>query len=125
MTSAVILVILAVICGYGVYSYVHHLRYGGGCCGKRDAPDKKVKVADKNKSHYPHTVYLRVDGMTCGNCVRRVENGLNRVDGVWATVELSKHLATVRMKRPIPDEELKRTVKDTGYLVLEVLHEKP
>lgn len=118
MTSAIILIVLAAICIYGIYSYIHHLRYGGGCCGERDAPDKKVKVRDKNKSHYPYVLCLKVDGMTCGNCVRRVENALNSLDGVWATVDLEHHLATVRMKQQIPEETLRQTVKDSGYLVL-------
>lgn len=123
MASVIILLVLAVICGYGVYSYVHHLRCGG-CCGEREAPDRKVKVGDKNKSHYPYTLYLKVDGMTCGNCVRRVENALNRLDGVWASVEMDRHMATVRMKERLPEETLKKAVKDAGYLVLQVSGEK-
>lgn len=124
MASVIILLVLAVICGYGVYSYVHHLRCGGGCCGEREALDRKVKVGDKNKSHYPYTLYLKVDGMTCGNCVRRVENALNRLDGVWASVEMDRHMATVRMKERLPEETLKKAVKDAGYLVLQVSGEK-
>ena len=124
MASVIILLVLAVICGYGVYSYVHHLRCGGGCCGEREAPDRKVKVGDKNKSHYPYTLYLKVDGMTCGNCVRRVENALNRLDGVWASVEMDRHMATVRMKEILPEETLKKAVKDAGYLVLQVSGER-
>ena len=124
MASVIILLVLAVICGYGVYSYVHHLRCGGGCFGEREAPDRKVKVGDKNKSHYPYTLYLKVDGMTCGNCVRRVENALNRLDGVWASVEMDRHMATVRMKERLPEETLKKAVKDAGYLVLQVSGEK-
>ena len=124
MASVIILLVLAVICGYGVYSYVHHLRCGGGCCGEREAPDRKVKVGDKNKSHYPYTLYLKVDGMTCGNCVRRVENALNRLDGVWASVEMDRHMATVHMKESLSEETLKKAVKDAGYLVLQVSGER-
>ena len=124
MASVIILLVLAVICGYGVYSYVHHLRCGGGCCGEREAPDREVQVGDKNKSHYPYTLYLKVDGMTCGNCVRRVENALNRLDGVWASVEMDRHMATVRMMESLPEETLKKAVKDAGYLVLQVSGER-
>ena len=124
MASVIILLVLAVICGYGVYSYVHHLRCGGGCSGEREGPDRKVMVGDEDRSHYPYTLYLKVDGMTCGNCVRRVENALNRLDGVWASVEMDRHMATVRMKERLPEETLKKAVKDAGYLVLQVSGEK-
>ena len=35
---------------------------------------KKVKVKDKDPSHYPYEKILKIDGMTCGNCANRVEN---------------------------------------------------
>ena len=36
----IVLLLLAVVC-YGIYSFVHHLRHGGGCCGEHEAPAKK------------------------------------------------------------------------------------
>ena len=62
----IVLLLLAVVC-YGIYSFVHHLRHGGGCCGEHEAPAKKIKAADANKSHYPHRLIMGVDGMTCQN----------------------------------------------------------
>ena len=80
MANIIIVLILAAMVGYGIYSYVHHLTRGGGCCGERDAAAKKVKVEDHNKAHYPHTLVMGVDGMTCQNCQRHVENALRVVD---------------------------------------------
>ncbi len=77
MANIIIVLILVALVGYGIYSYVHHLTHGGGCCGERDAAAKKVKVEDHNKAHYPHTLVMGVDGMTCQNCQRHVENALN------------------------------------------------
>ena len=53
-----------------------------------------------------------------------MENALNRLDGVWASVEMDRHMATVRMKERLPEETLKKAVKDAGYLVLQVSGEK-
>lgn len=112
------LIILAAI--YGGYSYYKKLRFGGGCCGEREAAEKKVKVADKDKSHYPYTAFLKIDGMTCSNCVRRVENALNRLDGVWATIQLEQNTALVRMKQPLDDQILRSAVREQGYTVLSI-----
>lgn len=117
MGTFVIVAVLVLAGAYGGYSYVKKLRVGGGCCGERDAADKKIKVTDKDKSHYPYTVKLKIDGMTCGNCVTRVENALNRLDGVWATVDLSSETALVRMKQPLDEQAMKDAVMDAGYTV--------
>ena len=58
MANVIIVLILLALVGYGIYSFVHHLTRGGGCCGERDAAVKKVKVEDRNKAHYPHTLVL-------------------------------------------------------------------
>ena len=55
MANVIIVLILVAAVGYGIYSFIHHLRHGGGCCGEHDAPAKKVRAADTNKSHYPWT----------------------------------------------------------------------
>ena len=91
MGTILVAALLSLVFVYAIYSYVRKLRQGGGCCGGHEPAEKKVKVADRDKRHYPYTVTLTVDGMTCGNCVRRVENALNRLDGVWAEVDLGAH----------------------------------
>lgn len=63
MANIIIVLILVALVGYGIYSYVHHLTRGGGCCGERDAAAKKVKVEDHNKAHYPHTLVMGVVGL--------------------------------------------------------------
>ena len=120
METAIILIIIAAICAYSIFRYVRKLTRGGGCCGERDPREKRVKVEDKDPSHYPYHLNLQLDGMTCQNCVRRVENALNSIDGVWASVSLEGQTALVRLKTP-PDEQLiRQTVRNAGYAVLKV-----
>ena len=68
MTTAILLAVLVLACIYGGYAYVKKLRAGGGCCGPHETAEKKVRVTDRDKSHYPYTALLGVDGMTCSNC---------------------------------------------------------
>lgn len=124
MGTTIIALIVILICVYGVYSYVRKLRRGGSCCGEQEALEKKVRVEDKDRSHYPYTFVLTIDGMTCSNCVRRVENALNRLQGVWAQVDLGSRTATLYLKQLLPEETLRRAVRETGYTVLEVREQK-
>ncbi len=120
MANLIIIAVLAALCGYGAYSYVHKLRHGGGCCGEHEAAPKRVRVEDRDRRHYPYTVLIRVDGMTCGNCARRVENALNRLPGTWAEVDLGERQARVLLKEPPQKDVLDQAVRDAGYLPLSV-----
>ena len=119
MATAIICIILVIAVLAGVKSYMKKLR--SGCCGASSEPAvKKVKVKDKDPSHYPYQKVLKIDGMTCGNCANRVENALNHLDGVYATVDLMKEEAVVRMKEELEDQTLKKTVAAAGYTVYKV-----
>lgn len=63
---------------------------------------------------------LRVKGMTCDHCRRRVEDALNAVEGAVAQVDLEKGIARVSLSRPVPDETLKKAVEDAGYTVASI-----
>ena len=113
MSTAIICAVLIVIAIIGIKSYAKKLT--SGCCGASSQPSvKKMKV--KDKSHYPYSRLLKVDGMSCGNCASHVENALNSLEGVWAQVDLEKGEALVRMKQEYGNNELKQAVKDAGYV---------
>ena len=118
MANVIIVLILVVAVVYGIYNYVHHLNHGGGCCGEHDAPARKVKAADTNKSHYLHRVVMGVDGMTCQNCQRHVENALNVMPGTWAAVDLAAQNVTILTKDEADEDAIRQAIRDAGYLPL-------
>lgn len=120
MGTIIIIAIIVVLCVYAIYTYGRKLRSGGGCCGEHDPMEKKVKVADRDKRNYPYAVTLSIDGMTCSNCSRRVENALNQMPGVWAKVDLGSGKADVRLKDQMEEERLREAVRQAGYVVLSV-----
>jgi Cu+-exporting ATPase len=61
-------------------------------------------------------VRLRIDGMHCASCAARVERGLNRVDGVSASVNYLTEQATVRCPPGVEVEQLVGAVESAGYL---------
>src|SRR5689334_19840383 len=60
-------------------------------------------------------VRLQIDGMHCASCAARVERGLNRVDGVSASVNYLTEQATVRCPPGVELEELVGAVESAGY----------
>ncbi len=117
------IVILAVLCGLALITVKSSLkRISRGCCSPSDEEMiKKVKTADRNRDHYRYEALLRIDGMICRNCALKVENALNRLDGVWAKADVSAGKADVLMKEKRNEEELRNAVNDLGpYTVMEV-----
>lgn len=116
MTDAVIVVILVLVLLVAVRRTKKHMK-GGGCCGSgsNTIRDKKVltqpKIGEK---------ILTVEGMHCENCEIRVENALNRLDGVLCKVNLRKKTATVSYSTQVSDELLKETVEKLGYQVTQI-----
>ena len=116
--SIIITMIIAVIAIFGLVNYIKKLKKGGACCPEHEEATKSVKVKDRDKSHYPYEAKLAIDGMSCGNCVRNVENALNSLEGTWASVSLEDNQATVLLKSPPDIEKLSKAVSDAGYCVL-------
>jgi Cu+-exporting ATPase len=59
---------------------------------------------------------LKIKGMTCAACVRRVERALSRVPGVMeATVNLATERAEVSSEQPVSLEQLIEAVRKAGY----------
>ena len=120
MGTAIVIFILAIIVVCAILSIRKRIKYGSACCGTHDAAPKKCKVSDKNKSHYPYTYTLTVDGMHCSNCARRVENALNSKEGVWATVKLENNTVLVRSKKQLEWAEISKIISDAGYTLIEL-----
>ena len=68
-------------------------------------------------------VRLRIDGMHCASCAARVEHGLNRVEGVSASVNYLTEQATVRCPPDVEVERLVGAVESAGYTAHEAAHE--
>lgn len=113
MSTAVICTILIVICYFGLKSSIKRTKQG--CCGSGSEEVKKVKAADTNESHYPFAATLEIDGMTCANCRRKVENAFNSLDGIYAAADLEKKQVVVHMKEKLTDGEMRDIVKKAGY----------
>lgn len=123
MATAVIVLILIVICVFAVKSYLKKLAHG--CCGAGGGEEKPIKVQDKNPDHYPCRTEVKIEGMTCSHCKMRVENAFNAEEGVWAEVDLKQGTALVRSREPFEERALCRLVARAGYRVTAIDGEAP
>jgi len=65
---------------------------------------------------------IRIIGMTCANCARRVEQSLQKMNGVkFASVNLATESAYLFSEREISFQEIKEAVEKAGYGVSEKL----
>lgn len=123
MATAIILLVLIVVCVVGIKSYSKKLAHG--CCGAGGDVEEKIKVQDQDPSHYPNSTTVQIEGMTCSHCKQRVENAFNAEEGVWAQVDLGQGTALVRSKSPLEERALCKLVSRAGYRVTAINGEPP
>lgn len=117
MENIIVIAILILILLFAIFRTVRHFKGGSGCCssGGGTIRDKKTltgPVIEKKT--------LTIEGMTCVNCEIRVENALNRLDGVLSKVNWKKKTADISCSTEIPDETLRKTVENLGYEVTSI-----
>jgi copper chaperone CopZ len=65
------------------------------------------------------TINVGVQGMTCGHCVRSVDEELRALPGVTdVTVDLvsgATSQVTITADQPVSDEDVKAAVEEAGY----------
>lgn len=116
--TAVIVLLLIVVCVFAVRSYCKKLTKG--CCGTGGDSVKKIRPSDKDAAHYPYRYHIEIDGMSCNHCVVRVENAFHEREGFLAEADLRGGCAEVRAKRAVSDGELREIVRGAGYMPLKI-----
>lgn len=116
MENLIIIGILVIILAAALWRAAKHFR-GGGCCGSKGGTirDKKTLTAPKTGEKT-----MTIEGMHCVNCEIRVENALNRLDGVACKVNWKKKTAVVEYSAEPSDELLRQTVEKLDYQVAEI-----
>jgi len=114
VVDAVLVAILLVGCCVAAIDVVK--RVTRGCC-RSGAMKREFPIADKEISHYPYRWIMVIEGVRCGECALKIERTLDRIDGVWASVDAKKGSADIRGKILVDDATLRFSVEDLGYHV--------
>ena len=118
--NIVIILILLAVFAAAIYGIVRRIRFGSSCCGTKNPGDKKIRVKDKNRDHYPYKYALSVEGMHCAGCARRIENAFNRTEGRWAVADVAKKEVRLLSKQEESESDLEKITGSAGYTLLSV-----
>lgn len=77
-----------------------------------------INKEDSRKDEETMTKKVIIEGMMCNHCSGRVQQVLNEIDGVTATVSLEEKCATVTGN--VSDETIKSVISNAGYTVVEI-----
>ncbi len=61
---------------------------------------------------------IKIEGMSCGHCAKRVTDALEAIDAVKAKIDLDKKCAVVTAKKTVGDDALKTVVEAVGFKVV-------
>lgn len=64
---------------------------------------------------------VRIEGMSCDHCLRRVQNALGGLAGVSeVSVNLKEGTATFMTKDSVQDTNIRETIEDSGYDIISI-----
>ena len=121
MGNTVIILILIVLAFAGIMRIYRTVRYGGSCCSGSGGMEKKVRIRDRKVSNYPYSYKLKIEGIVCAGCARKVENAINSDGELWAKVDLEHKEVHVLSKKEMDRESFLRLLNGTSYTLLEVI----
>ena len=113
MENIIVFVLLTIIVLIALRATIKRLKSKGGCCSGGDykPKKKKLKTVIQKKTFY-------VSGMHCENCKNRIEESVNRIEGVSATVKLKKNQVLVEYETPVDDAFIINQIEKLGYTVM-------
>lgn len=117
MGTAVIIIILIAVIFFAAGSSLKHIKGEGGCCG---GGAETEKVRRKKLDRVTVVKLMKIEGMSCDNCRRKVENKLNSIEHISAKVHLKKKEALIKMEDEVSDEILRKPVEAAGYHVVSI-----
>ena len=63
---------------------------------------------------------VKIKGMSCGHCQKRVEDALNKLPGTEATVNLKREEATITVSEGWDEQLIRDAIENAGYAVVSV-----
>lgn len=119
MTDAVILAIVAVLTFFALRGAAKHFGGESPCCGG-GAPKAPKTSGKKLKGPPVAAKTVKISGMRCERCARRISEAIDKIEGAAAKVSFRDGTAEVSCDRPVKGEAIIRAVEDAGYKVISI-----
>lgn len=110
------IVIFAAVFAACVFSFAGRFSGKKSCCGT-----SVPKLKNKKLERPIGKLTVKIDGMRCESCRRRVTAAINAIDGAAAKVSLEDRQAVVSFERKLTDEELISAVEAAGFEVRDII----
>lgn len=114
--TIIAMIISAAVFAACLFSFVRRFSGKKSCCGT-----SVPKLKNKKLNRPIGKLTVKIDGMRCESCRRRVTAAINSIDGAAAKVNLEKSEAVVSFERQLTDEELISAVEAAGFEVRDIL----
>lgn len=89
-------------------------------CVVANALRLKFFKPDNNQGEDMNQIIVSINGMSCSHCSAKVEESLNKVDGVTACVNLKKKIAVVTYVKEVEDSVIIDVIQNAGYEVTKI-----
>ena len=117
MATAIIIILLILVCIFSIKSYMKKLAHG--CCGT-GGDDEKASEIKADTSEYKYKYTVKVGGMSCKNCAAKIENTFSRKDGLYAKADFKNGTAEIYSNADVSEFTIRQTVVGLGYSVKEI-----
>ena len=114
--TIIIVIISAGVFTACVFSFIRRFSGKKSCCGT-----SLPKLKNKELTNPVGKLTVKIDGMRCESCRRRVTAAINSIDGAAAKVSIEKNEAVVSFERQLTDEELISAIEAAGFEVRDIL----
>lgn len=115
MSTAIIIMILIIICFFAIKNSQSHFKGEGGCCGGGD-----IELSEKTLNHIMDQKKVYIKGMHCENCVKRITNAINDKSYLVCHVDLKKNIAYIDGSQMIDNNEIQDIIEKLGYQVTKI-----
>ena len=116
--TVIVLAVIALVAVIAFRSYRKTLAQG--CCGAGGGTIESTEEEKVLEGPVIAEKRIRIDGMTCINCQKRIEKRLNKIEGLSAKVDWKQGLAVVSMDREIPDNTIRMAILQLDYQVISI-----
>lgn len=116
MINALIILISIAAVFFALRSSILHFKGKSACCG--GGAGETIAFEKTLENPIVAQKIVKIEGMTCKNCRARVQNSLNKIEGLCANVDLKKGEAVLSMSRIVDDGEIKNAVEKAGYKLI-------
>ena len=82
----------------------------------QEGHDEKIEKIERKDSM--NQIVLKVEGMACGHCKKRVEEALGALEGVKGEVSLEEKQVTISYPDEVSVKDLKDAIQEAGYEVV-------